>query len=298
MDETVGGPFSGIPTHALSLTLARSAIRMLHSPTWRVDKSNAVHDLMICLSGEGAYTVGEHEFHLTPGQAFLAPAGTRFQGRYFAGERYTGIAQHFTLDLFGNVDMIDQMVLKPFAAFPKWDVYGPLVQLYHDTAPATSTTLPQHHMFMVILFAYLENAFVGWRDRSVGAVEGHDALSLHIMLTAARIAADPLAEGILEQALDRAPYNDDYFRRAFRERIGMTPQKFHESKKMEKAMHALMLGKSVKEVAAEVGYKDAYFFSRMFKQYMGEPPSAYRLRSRERALSERDKNNLIGAGNG
>lgn len=288
MDENEANPFSGIPTHAVGLRLARSAIKMSHAPTWRVDKSNQVHDLMICLTGSGKYEIDGNQFSLNPGQAFLAPAGTRFVGHSTTSGRYTGVAQHFTLELFGTVDMIGQMTLLPMATIPDWHIYGPLVQHYHDTAPATSTTLQQHHMFMTILLKYLEAAFVGWREKAVGAMEGQDALSLHIMLAAARLAAEPLETDILERTLDRAPYNDDYFRRAFRDRIGQTPQKFLELKKMENAMHELMLGKSVKEVAATVGYQDAYFFSRMFKRYMGRPPSAYRLRSTEKAQRDRD----------
>lgn len=288
MDKIEGSPFSEIPTHAVGLHLSRSAIKMSHAPTWRVDKSNTVHDLMICLTGSGKYQVNDDQFSLTPGQAFLAPAGTRFIGQATSTERYTGVAQHFTLDLFGTVDMIGQMTLRPMALIPDWDIYGPLVQHYHDTAPDTSTTLQQHHMFMTILLKYLEATFIGWREKAVGAMEGQDALSLHIMLAAARLAAEPLSLDILERTLDRTPYNDDYFRRAFRARIGQTPQKFLESKKMEKAMHELMLGKSVKEVAATVGYQDAYFFSRMFKRYIGEPPSAYQLKSKDKAMRERD----------
>ena len=34
----------------------------------------------------------------------------------------------------------------------------------------------------------------------------------------------------------------------------------------------------VKRVTAELGYSDPYFFSRMFKRYIGSSPSSYRLR--------------------
>ena len=255
---------------------------MRHAPTWRIDKTNQVHDLVVCLSGGARYILDEDEIELTPGHALLVPARRRFRGRHAAGPRYAGIAQHFTLDLFGNVDLIGQMDLRPTVALSDWDTLEPLVRHYHDTAPASATTLAQHHQFMVILLQFLEDAFLGWREHAVGAMEGQDALSLHIMLTAARLSADPLAENALESVLGRAPYNADYFRRAFRERIGYTPQKFLELKKMERAMHILGTGRSVKETAAEVGYKDAYFFSRMFKRYLGASPSAYRLRGRER----------------
>ncbi len=111
---------------------------------------------------------------------------------------------------------------------------------------------------------------------------GQDALSLHIMLTAARLSADPLSENALEAVMARVPYNADYFRRAFSERIGYTPQKFLEFKRMEKAVHILGTGRSVKETATEVGYGDPYFFSRMFKRYIGASPSSFRLRGTDR----------------
>lgn len=283
MDENVEGALSGIPPHALSVHLARSTIKMRHAATWRVDKSNQVHDLIVCLTGSGEYLLDGETITLSPGHAMLVPAGARFIGRHAAGERYTGVAQHFTLELFGNVDIISQMSLRRSVALSQWEALGPLIQHYHDTAPATQTTLVQHNMFMVILLHYIEDAFLGWRDQSVGAMAGQDALSLHIMLCAARIARDPLGADVLGEALSQAPYNADYFRRAFRDRIGYTPQKFHEFKKMEKAVHILALGRSVKQTAAEVGYKDAYFFSRMFKRYMGNSPSSYRLKRRHAA---------------
>lgn len=282
MDEIVGSPLAGIPPHALSVRLARSTIRMRHAPSWRIDKTNQVHDLIVCLSGAASYQLDGVDVTVRPGEALLVPSRTRFRGRFAGGELYSGIAQHFTLDLFGNVDLIAQMTLRPSVQLGNWTVLEPLVRHYHDTAPPSATTLAQHHQFMVFLLQYLEDAFLGWREHSVGAMAGQDALSLHIMLSAARLAADPLADGTLDSVLDRAPYNADYFRRAFRERIGYTPQKFLEFKKMEKAMHILGTGKSVKETAAEVGYPDPYFFSRMFKRYLGASPSTYRLRGRER----------------
>jgi AraC-like DNA-binding protein len=58
----------------------------------------------------------------------------------------------------------------------------------------------------------------------------------------------------------------------------MTPQKYRELKRMEFAVSRLGQGHSVKQVAGELGYSDPYFFSRMFKRYIGSSPSSYRLR--------------------
>lgn len=280
MDETVGRIFEGILSDALTLRLARSTIKMRHAETWRVDKSNDVHDLVVCLTGSAQYQLDGTELTIEPGVAMLIPVGSRFIGRRAPGETYTGIAQHFTLDLFGNVDLIGSMELEPAVRLRRWALLEPLVRHYREIAPPSSTTLAQHHLFMVVLLEYLEDAFRGWRDGSAAAAPG-DALSLHIMRVAAQIAGDPLGQATLERALAKAPYNPEYFRRAFRDKIGWTPLKFSEYKKMEKAMNILALGHSVKETAAIVGYEDAYFFSRMFKRYMGTSPAHYQLKARQ-----------------
>jgi AraC-like DNA-binding protein len=210
----------------------------------------------------------------------LIPAGSRFVGRIGAGEEsYTGIAQHFALDLFGDVDLIAQMEFARVVSLPNWDRMEHLVRLYRDIAPAASTTLAQHHLFMVILLAFLSTAFRGWRAGAVDPIGGQDTLSLHIVLAASRIAANPGGEDALGAALGRVPFNSDYFRRAFRDKIGLTPRKFMEFKRMEKARNMLATGQRVKETAAKLGFSDAYYFSRMFRRHMGASPASYRLRA-------------------
>jgi AraC-like DNA-binding protein len=286
MDKTEGGILAGIPPHALSLKLARSAIKMHHTATWRVEKSNDVHDLVVCISGSARYELDGEPASLSPGEAMLIPAGARFVGRMQSGPIYSGVAQHFTLDLFGNVDLVSQMELRHTVRFSRWRVLEPMVRHYREIAPAASTTLAQHHLFMFILNEFIDEAFINWREQALLNTTGPGALSLHIMLAAASIAGHPFREGILEEALGRLPYNPDYFRRAFKERIGYTPAKYLEFKRLEQAMNMLAAGHSVKETAAITGYPDVYYFSRQFKRYMGTSPSAYRLMKRAMETGE------------
>ncbi len=276
MDKNEQNPFSRIPVQALSLRLARTPIRMQHSPNWRINKINPVHDLVFCLSGTASYLIDGEQISLHTGEAMLIHARERFRGTNAGAGDYTGVAQHFSLDLFGRADLVDQMRLKRTTPLSNWPMLKPLVQHYREMAATTSPTLVQHHQFMVLLLAFLNDAFLGWREE-VDLLASQGQLSLQIMLLASKLAADPLSPGGLEEALASVPYNRDYFRRAFRERIGMTPQKYLELKRMEYAVHRLGLGQTVKETAAELGYSDPYFFSRMFKQYIGASPSSYRL---------------------
>ncbi|SNT30853.1 helix-turn-helix domain-containing protein [Tropicimonas sediminicola] len=276
MDKTEHSPLSHIPVGSLSLRLARSTIKMQHDVGWRIDKLNPVHDLIICLSGQISYQVGHapEPVILTPGDGMLIPAHTRFRGSNAGDTPIVGIAQHFSLEFFRRGDLIRQMALKQVVRMPNWEVLEPMIRYFRESAPTDRTTLAQHHQFMVLLLAYLEEAFQEWLvERSVP--ESADHLSMQIMLVASRLSADPLGAGV-EEALRTVPYNPDYFRRAFRERIGQTPQKFRELKRMEFAANRLGMGLTVKAVAAELGYTDPYFFSRMFKRHLGVSPSTYR----------------------
>lgn len=277
MDETEHSSLSHIPMRSMSLRLARPTIKMDHGQAWSIDKVNPVNDLIVCLSGQGVYRVGDDDERvvLNPGDAMLIPAYTRFRGMRGEGtDRYTGIAQHFAMELFGRGDLLKQLLLKRSVRLPDWGFNGPIVRNYRETAPTGTTTLLQHHQFMIILLAFIETAFIAWQ-RPEDVPDTQDQLSVQIMLVASRLSADPVGSGV-EEALAKLPYNRDYFRRAFKERMGLTPNKFRELKRMEFAASRLGMGLTVKAVAAELGYADPYYFSRMFKRFIGSSPLSYR----------------------
>lgn len=80
MEEIEGGVLDRVPVGALSLSLTRSTIRMQHAPSWKVDKSNEVYDLIIALDGQGEYLMEGQRLTLRAGQAMLIPPHIRFEG--------------------------------------------------------------------------------------------------------------------------------------------------------------------------------------------------------------------------
>ncbi|MBM3090394.1 helix-turn-helix domain-containing protein [Ensifer sp. T173] len=272
MDEIEGGILSAIPAAALTLNLTRAAIRMEHSQTWRIDKSNPVDDLVICLEGRGHYLIDGEPRVMERGDAMLISGGQHFIGWNEGRETYIGVAQHFTLDIYGRHNLIEQMQLRPKLHLSRWPFLEPIARHYRQSAPPSSVSLGQHHLFMVLLIAFIEDAFLGWRDHATYQPEGADAIDLAVMKAATMISANPLENDIAVRAVDAAPYNYDYFLREFQKRVGRTPRKYQELKRMERAMHFLEGGLSVAAAAAEVGYADPYYFSRMFKRTLGLSP--------------------------
>ncbi|MFC7705483.1 helix-turn-helix domain-containing protein [Plastorhodobacter daqingensis] len=283
MPATSPGVLAAIPPRALDLTLTRSAIRMQHSHSWSIDKVNTVHDLVICLGGQGDYVLGDERVRLLPGMAMMIPAGTRFQGRNpDPAVTYTGLAQHFRLDLFGRHDLLSRMRYRRIVRLSRWQVVGPLVRHYRATAPAGSVTLAMHHAFMFLLTEFIEDAFIAWTERDDAALNEPGGLAAAITLAATRIASDPLQRGLSERVVAAAPYNPDYFRREFSRRLGASPARFQEARRMEMGMQYLEAGLSVAETAHRLGFQDSYYFSRLFKQHIGISPRGWQEQLRLR----------------
>ena len=63
----------------------------------------------------------------------------------------------------------------------------------------------------------------------------------------------------------------------FRAQTGVSPQQFWEQQRLTRAQHLLdRTDRSVENIAAEVGYDSAFYFSTRFKKFTGQNPSDFR----------------------
>lgn len=70
------------------------------------------------------------------------------------------------------------------------------------------------------------------------------------------------------------------FCRRYKAITGVSPYKHYLYLKMKRACHFLdATDQSITEIAELMGYRDPYYFSRIFRQVMGMPPSQYRSRN-------------------
>ncbi len=81
----------------------------------------------------------------------------------------------------------------------------------------------------------------------------------------------PLNTLSLTRQLGVSPRN---FVRMFRDVTGMSPMAYRIQRRIEAAGH-LLLTKSPKQVATELGYKDVFFFYKQFKAHTGMTTSSY-----------------------
>ena len=81
----------------------------------------------------------------------------------------------------------------------------------------------------------------------------------------------------LEDFAREAGMSVSHFSERFRRQTGQSPMAYFIQLRMRLACRLLDLsGQPVKSVALEIGYKDPYYFSRIFKKSMGISPDRYR----------------------
>jgi len=98
-----------------------------------------------------------------------------------------------------------------------------------------------------------------------------------VMRSAARIRESP-AEILSVAALaSEAGYSPDHFSRVFLNVTGLRPQDYLIKARIDRARQLLAESDlSVGEIALRVGFADIFYFSRLFRQRTGQPPSAFR----------------------
>jgi transcriptional regulator GlxA family with amidase domain len=73
--------------------------------------------------------------------------------------------------------------------------------------------------------------------------------------------------------------SEAHFIRTFRATFGETPNRYLQRRRVERAMFLLRsTDRSVTDICMDVGFSSLGTFSRVFKEIVGEPPSAYRRR--------------------
>ncbi|TLS53802.1 helix-turn-helix transcriptional regulator [Paenibacillus antri] len=100
------------------------------------------------------------------------------------------------------------------------------------------------------------------------------------IVRAIQVMEDHLHEPLKVEAIARrVGWSHEHFSRSFALHTGRTPREMLLQLRIERACQLLMdEGRSIKQVAFEVGFADENYFSRMFKEVKGTTATAYRKR--------------------
>lgn len=235
------------------------------------------HLLMYCVQGRGELRVpGDGPAQAVgPGDALLLPAGVAHAYGAAAGQPWTLYWAHL-----GGAAVADW--LRPLLAGAAWRQFhpglAPALQaewraLLEARAPgfepeALQVLTARLRLVLALLAAAGQGAQRHPGRLDVAAVQAWMQAHLDQPVTLAQLAAVAGLEKF-------------HFARRFRAATGQAPLQHFLHRRMARACEWLDAGhESIAEIAARLGYADAHYFSRQFRQIIGLSPSAYRAQKR------------------
>lgn len=131
-----------------------------------------------------------------------------------------------------------------------------------------SEYLETHAILEILLSRFIQDTHSQSPKTNVkkefGMVLNHIHENLHEALT-------------VKQLANFCHLNTDYFSRVFHENFGMRPNKYIQSKRIERAQLLLLsTNNSLKQIAEKVGLENMSYFTRIFKNHTGKTPGNFR----------------------
>jgi AraC family transcriptional regulator, arabinose operon regulatory protein len=226
-------------------------------------------------SGRGEILHAKGRIDLAPGRLFVIPAHT--PARYKATDQMVLFWIHFRARLFGCMELFSVMNWEYSAPIP---AESGIPALWKDMIAICRSQKLQDSLQADGLLRQMLSFFAA-ADR---APAPHQLSELQRFLPTITFIEQNLRRRIrLEELAATVSLQPAYFCHLFSETVGQSPIEFVNRKRIERAQ-VLLLGEKrpLKETAAEVGFEDVYYFSRIFKAVAGISPAHYSAQQRHR----------------
>ncbi|PSL44830.1 AraC-like protein [Chitinophaga niastensis] len=236
------------------------------------------HILIYCLEGKGSITLKKDTHTIQAGDCFLIPR--KWAHAYKADEQdpWTIYWAHFTGQTADAIMETAQLQWKGHKTFlPHSEkrlelfnsIYQQLERGYRNEnlfyANMTFWSFLSSCIYPGIYHPDKATAHHDIVDQAIDHMDNH----LHKMLT-------------LQQMAHSVNLSQSHFSYLFKTNTGYSPIEYFNHLKVQKAcQYLLFTNLRIKEVAAQLGMEDPYYFSRLFTKVMGMSPIQYRERKAE-----------------
>jgi len=245
--------------------------RSVLGPAWRTAQTQDVKDrLYYVLAGSGEVSHHGQTFALVPGGLYLIPAHTPHG--HACDDRLDLYWCHFAAETCYGTPLFSQLEV-PYACRPSPEMripetFGRMARLYKDDSPGA--VFYRSGLLMQALVPFIEQADMDqWRLRHL-----RTNAFLPVLELMDRRVAEPLSIDELARA---AHLSRCYFISRFKQLFGFSPHQYQLLKKIEAARHRLLhTSETMEHIGADLGFADAFHFSRLFKKVMGRSPNSFR----------------------
>lgn len=226
--------------------------------------SHNVWEAILRISGESTFYIDEEQYHIKPGDIIILPPNTVHED----------VSEENCQDVFVRVDTMEfheVMIVKDYDESVAY-----LMQHLHRVYIAKESNYQEIcNCLWQTIYQYLKkNMEVDYKYHFVRKLK--EILDANITNCDFNISTVIRSMG----------YQPDYVRKCFLEEVGMTPTRYLMSLKMAQAREILMIEHSisVEETAFRCGFRDNFYFSRVFKKHTGMSPLQYRRNAVENTI--------------
>ncbi|MCD8739993.1 AraC family transcriptional regulator [Mucilaginibacter roseus] len=230
--------------------------------------------LIYCLQGKGYFIIGDKKFEVNANQYIMVAATDKYM-RYWADAEtpWTIYWVHFNgTDMHGfnnflNINNNKGAVTIPFnaKAIELWKNMYDSLEMGYSTENLCNANF--------CLYNFIANFLFPERHIDAARDESTDVITLSINYMRANLDKKLTVDDMANQH----KLSSSYFSIIFRKATGMPPIDYFINLKMQKACQLLFSEEiRIKTVASNLGYEDQYYFSRLFKKFMGMSPEQYR----------------------
>ncbi|WDF53834.1 AraC family transcriptional regulator [Mucilaginibacter sp. KACC 22063] len=226
-----------------------------------------------CLQGKGHYVLENKKYTVTANQFIVLPATDKYM-RYWADaeDPWTIYWIHYTgdqIDVFNqflNVKSHKGPIAIPFnaKAIGIWDNMYESLEMGYSLENLSNASFCLYNFLATFLFP----------ERHLKTVQSTDVINNSVLYMKANLDK----KLTVEQIAEHNTLSTSHFSAIFKKATGMPPMDYFINIKMQSACQLLYSKDArIKTVAAKLGYSDAFYFSRVFKKYMGISPEHYKL---------------------
>lgn len=229
--------------------------------------------LIYCVSGEGWYHLNDC-YIIKSGQYFILPAGQPHTYGATQNDPWTIYWFHFEGTSAQKLWQIYRQQCYPMAAIPYSEHR---VEIFDQIYEMLDKGYSQEHIrFANMALWYLLSSFIcpyTFEPRDEKTTPGRIDEAIAWMQ---ENLSTPLT---LKQLARHVNFSVPHFVSEFKKKTGYSPVDYHNRLRIQKACQYLdMTDMRIKEISYILGYKDPYYFSRLFSKIIGQSPRFYKNR--------------------
>lgn len=242
------------------------------SQNWRFFNMRPSYNALYFIrEGEGWIKIDEQEYHPSPGQIVLMPAGSLHSISVVGDNTYRKFWCHFTakvdtLNLFQLIHL-PHVLDVPDEAYME-QLFKELIDAYGSNA--WTAPLQRNEILMKLVRHYLD--IVPDRQLSLSMLPDMQKLN-----TVFQYIEEHINDNVsVEQLAGLIHYNPNYFIRFFKSKMKMTPVQYIIKVRIEKTKGLLMTTDlTLEEIGKKVGM-EVHYLCRVFKQSTNMSPGEFR----------------------